>query len=62
VQANAQVVRRDYSVAACGRRLSQLYRAVAGSPRAASPRPFHAERILDEFLSLARFQPVRVES
>ncbi len=62
VQANASIVRRNYSLAACGRRLSQLYRGVADSPRTASPRPFHAERILDEFLNLARFQPVRVES
>jgi glycosyltransferase involved in cell wall biosynthesis len=62
VEENANVVRRGYSLEACGRRLSQLYRAVAASPRTACPRTFHAERILDEFLSLPRFQPIRVES
>lgn len=62
VDENAAVVRRVYSLEACGRRLGDLYRAVAGSPRAAGVPPFHAERVLDEFLGLARFQPIRVES
>jgi glycosyltransferase involved in cell wall biosynthesis len=62
VEQNAAVVRRVYSLEACGRRLIQLYGAVAGSPRTASRQPLDAERILDEFLSLSRFQPIRVES
>ena len=37
VEENANVVRRVYSLEACGRRLSQLYRAVADSPRTAQP-------------------------
>ena len=62
VEENAAVVRCAYSLEACGRRLMQLYRGVAGSPRSASRQPFDAERILDEFLSLSRFQPIRIES
>jgi len=62
VDENAAVVRRAYSLEACGRRLGDLYRAVAGSPRVASVQPLHAERVLDEFLRLARFQPIRIES
>jgi hypothetical protein len=62
VAENANVVRRVYSLEACGRRLGRLYRAVADSPRTACRRTFHAERILDQFLSLPRFQPIRVES
>ncbi len=62
VEENAAVVRRVYSLETCGRRLRELYRAVADSPRAAARQPFDAARILDEFLSLSRFQPIRVES
>jgi len=62
VEENAAVVRRVYSLEACGRRLIQLYGDVAGNPRTASRQPLDAERILDEFLSLSRFQPIRVES
>ena len=40
VEENAAVVRRVYSLDACGRRLIQLYRAVADSPRTVSRQPF----------------------
>lgn len=62
VEKNAAVVRRVFSLEACGRRLIQVYRAVADSPRTGNREPISAERILDEFLSLARFQPIRCES
>jgi len=61
VEQNAATVRRGYSLEACGQRLARLYRAVVASDRTARPQPLDGERILDQFLSLARFQPIRVE-
>lgn len=61
VEENATAVRQAYSLAACGQRLAQLYRTVVASDRTARPPPLDGERILDQFLSLARFQPIRVE-
>ncbi|MDD4270685.1 MAG: hypothetical protein PHO07_10880 [Pirellulales bacterium] len=61
IDENAAAVRRAYSEEACGRRLGQLYRQVAASPRSAARQPLDAERLLEEFLGLARFQPIRIE-
>lgn len=61
IDRNAAAVRRAYSEEACGRRLAELYRHVAASPRSAERQPLDAERLLDEFLGLARFQPIRIE-
>ncbi len=58
---NAGVVRRRYSLEATGRRLLAIYRDLLGRPRAGDVEPAaHAERILDELLSLRRFHPLRV--
>jgi glycosyltransferase involved in cell wall biosynthesis len=58
---NAAVVRSEYSLEVSGRRLSQIYHAVMASSRQG---PLGAltggERILDAFLSLPRFRPVRI--
>lgn len=63
VAQNAAVVRATHSLAACGQRLSDLYREVAASPRTSEVRSLpRAGRILDEFLQPERFQPIRVES
>jgi glycosyltransferase involved in cell wall biosynthesis len=62
VRHNADVVRREYSLDACGRRLMQIYRSALASPRSEPTQPLaDAERILGEFLNLSRFQPIRVE-
>ena len=59
---NAEVVRSAYSLAACGRRLFELYRDVASSSRGGDVQPLvGSERILDEFLRPERFHPLRVE-
>ena len=60
---NAEVIRTNFSAEACGRRLYALYRTVIASPRndQLRPPPRGAE-ILDAFLSIARFSPVRVDT
>jgi len=59
---NAAVARATYSLAACGRRLSDLYHNVSASPRTSHVQPVpRAEQILDEFLRPERFHPIRVE-
>jgi hypothetical protein len=62
VRHNADVVRREYSLDACGHRLTEIYRAALASPRSEPIQPLaDAARILGEFLRLSRFQPIRVE-
>jgi hypothetical protein len=59
IEHNAGVVRSGYSLAACGRRLHDLYAAVAGSPRGRLEGLSHGDTILDTFLGLERLQPLR---
>lgn len=60
---NTAVVRASYSLAACGRRLCDLYRSVAASPRGGDVQPLaRGGQILEEFLRPERFQPIRVEA
>ncbi len=60
---NAQVVRNAYSLAACGRRLVDLYRDILSRTPDGGVRPLaDSERILDEFLKPERFHPIRVEA
>jgi glycosyltransferase involved in cell wall biosynthesis len=62
VAQNAAAVRAMYSLAACGRRLRDLYRSVAACPRGGEVQPLpRAGQILDEFLRPERFQPIRIE-
>jgi len=60
VRHNVQAISRQYSLVPSGRRLLDLYRRVASSPRGTSPVPLqHADRILDRFLDLRRFRLIR---
>lgn len=63
VEHNAEVVRSSYSLASCGRRLSDIYHRVRASDRDHSHVPLpHGERILQGFLDISRFHPLRVEA
>jgi len=60
VRHNVEAIGRHYSLVPSGRRLVDLYRLVAFSPRGTSLRPLpHADRILDRFLDLRRFRLIR---
>ena len=60
IEANARAIRRHFSLVPSGRRLLQVYRQLAASPRAEGPeRPPNGERILQVFLEFARFRPIR---
>ena len=49
-----------YTTLPSGRRLLNLYEQVAASDRTAQPQPIeHGERVLDAFLDVARFRPIR---
>ncbi len=62
IAVNERVVRQNYSLAACGRRLLDLYRDILARPMTSDVRPLAgSKRILDEFLKPERFHPVRVE-
>ncbi|MHB8899409.1 MAG: glycosyltransferase family protein [Thermoguttaceae bacterium] len=61
VEDNARTVRDRYSEEGCGRRLVELYDAVARAPRGSDRQAADGERILDEFLGAARFHPICVE-
>lgn len=62
IAVNERVVRQNYSLAACGRRLLDLYRDILARPMTSDVRPLAgSRRILDEFLKPERFHPVRVE-
>lgn len=60
VRHNVQAIDRHFSRLPSGRRLLDLYRQVAASPRDQRPSPLpDGERILDEFLDFRRFRPIR---
>jgi hypothetical protein len=61
VASNARVVRRQYSLAAIGRRLRDVYAAVQQSPPSDAHELAGGSRLLDAFLHLARFHPIRVD-
>lgn len=58
---NAEAVRLNYNLQASGARLDQLYRRVSESPRGEHHGLPRTSAILDAFLSLQRFQPIRIE-
>jgi hypothetical protein len=59
---NARIVQTNYSLEACGRTLARLYRQVMSSPCAEHLEPLpHCDAILDAFLKLERFRPLRTE-
>jgi hypothetical protein len=60
VEANARAIRQHFSLIPSGRRLLDLYRQIAASPRTEGPQPLpHGGRIVQEFLDFARFRPIR---
>lgn len=60
IKANANVVEREYSVAASGRRLRQIYDQVFASPASDNCDPLEQpEEILNYFLRIDRFRPLR---
>ncbi|NIL98179.1 MAG: hypothetical protein GTO53_10165 [Planctomycetales bacterium] len=62
VEQNAGVVRSEYSLARSGRRLVEIYQRVGGSDRDQQLRsPPRGQRVLENFLDLSRFHPLRVE-
>lgn len=58
---NAQVVRQRFSLEASGRRLRQAYAAVEESPPGGSQELEGSATLLDAFLHLTRFHPIRIE-
>ncbi len=58
---NVRAVRETYSLESSGMRLQQLYQALLQSPRGESQSAAHGTSILDAFLSLPRFQPIRID-
>ncbi|MDH3717626.1 MAG: hypothetical protein OES79_05835 [Planctomycetota bacterium] len=63
VEHNARIVRSQYSLASSGCRLLEIYQRVAGSDRDGELQPLaRGQRVLDNFLGLSRFHPLRVES
>ncbi len=62
VQQNAAAVRAGFSLHASGMRLRELFAACLRSERGATIEPpAHGSRVLESFLSLSRFQPLRIE-
>lgn len=61
VRANAAVVRQHYSLVESGRRLRDLYNQVWESPRQSAPPLDAGSAILDSFLGLPRFHPIRFD-
>jgi len=59
--ANAAIVKDAYSLQVSGQRLCEIYRGVIDSPRQEPlGSPQEGQRIVDAFLNLLRFRPVRV--
>jgi len=57
---NVRVIARGFSLEPSGRRLLDVYQQVAAGSRDVPPEPLsHPERILDQFLDLARFRLIR---
>lgn len=62
ISRNADIVRRQYSLEGCGRRLVGIYRALLEEPHdVESELLSDGGRILGEFLSPFRFHPIRTE-
>ena len=60
---NAETVRQSFSLEGCGRRLQEIYARVTASSRSSETEPLaRGEAILDSFLDLRRFHPLRVET
>ena len=60
VEANAQVVRRDFSLLPSGKRLAAVYDAILNSPRDGDLQPLaRPGAILDRFLDFTRFRLLR---
>ncbi|MFO7903867.1 MAG: hypothetical protein R6U98_14480, partial [Pirellulaceae bacterium] len=60
ISRNAQAVRDHYSLEPSGARLQKLYRIVLNSPRGEQYELPRGASVLDAFLSLQRFNPVRI--
>ena len=61
IRQNAEAVRRAYALDVFGPRLRDLYRAIAGSPRSDRLKSLTQPRqVLNTFLHLERFCPIRV--
>ena len=62
VTQNAEAVERNYSILPSGRRLLEVYQAVAATKETSLSRPpmANAAAILDAFLDIRRFQPLRI--
>ena len=59
---NADIIRREYSLDQCGDRLQGIYQRLVSSGRDDKLQPpVHGNRILECFLDLLRFHPLRVE-
>ncbi|MFW6170470.1 MAG: hypothetical protein ACODAD_08270 [Planctomycetota bacterium] len=61
ISRNAQLVRDQYSLEPSGVRLQALYRTVLNSPRGHQYELSRGSLILETFLSLQRFNPVRID-
>jgi hypothetical protein len=60
IQHNAESIRRCYSLKACGEKLLDIYRKLSASPRSERlSGPAEGAKILDYFLQLRRFRPLR---
>ncbi|MBV8228751.1 MAG: hypothetical protein JO329_02090, partial [Planctomycetaceae bacterium] len=61
VRQNAEAVRRTYALDSFGPQLRDLYRTIAGSPRSDPLKSLtQPRRVLNAFLNLNRFHPIRV--
>lgn len=59
---NGDIIRREYSLDQCGNRLQGIYQRLVSSAREKMLQPpAHGNRVLESFLDLSRFQPLRVE-
>ncbi len=61
VSRNAREVRKNYSLPASGGRLQRIYQSVLASPRHVPADLPHGSVILDTFLGLTRFHPIRTD-
>ena len=63
IERNAAVVRDHYSFAVSGKRLLEVYRSVVTSPRGGViTGPAQGASILNSFLNVRRFHPIRVQA
>jgi hypothetical protein len=62
IERNAAAVRAGFSLSESGQRLCDILARCVKSDRTSQiDPPEHGHRVLDSFLSLSRFQPIRVE-